>query len=233
MDLNAKKREIFGKHNESLRATGWVPAVVYGHEIKPLSISVSLKELHKIYKAAGESTIIDLKVDGEKEPLKVLIKDVQHDPISDDLLHADFYKADLSEKVSVSVPIKVTGESPIVKSGQGIVLTLLNEIEVEALPLDLPHEIEISVAALTEIGQSITVKDLPLDHSKVSVVAHNPEDLVVKIDYAVQLEKEEEVKTVEEVEVLKEKKEEEGAEGEAKEPSAKEETKPEEKKEKK
>ena len=152
-----------------------------------------------------------------KEPHKVLIKDIQWDPVTDDLIHVDFYKANLSEKVSVSIPVKIVGESAIVKSGAGIVLTLLSEIEVEALPLDLPHEVEVNVSSLTEIGQSVAVKDLPIDHTKVKVLEHHPEDLVVKIDYAVQIEKEVEVKGVEEVEVLKEKPEE---AGEGEEPTA-------------
>lgn len=225
MRLEAKTRDVFGKDNSSLRQAGRVPAIVYGYGIEPTPISLKLKDLRSVYAKAGESTIIDLQFEGEKEPTKVLIKDVQREPINNELIHADFYKANLSEKVSVSIPIKVVGESPVVKSGQGIVLTLLPQIEVEALPLDLPHEIEVSVATLSEIGQSVAVKDLPIDHSKVSVVSHDPADLVVKVDYAVQLEKEEVVKTIEEVEVLKEKKEEEGTEGEAKEESGKEEIK--------
>lgn len=211
MEIKAEKREVFGKKNRELRDQGRIPAILYGPDFKPESISINLKEAKLIYQKAGESTVIDLKVKDEAEPHRVLIKDVQWDPVTDDLIHIDFYKANLSEKVSVSIPVRVVGESPIVKSGAGIVLTLLSEIEVEALPLDLPHEVEVNVSSLTEIGQSVTVKDLPIDHTKVKVLEHHPEDLVVKIDYAVQIEKEVEVKDVEEVEVLKEKSEGESA----------------------
>lgn len=207
MKLSAAKREIKGKANSALRQKGLVPAVVYGREFAATAVTVDLKEFRKIYREAGESTLIDLNVEGIAEPLKVLIKDVQRDPVSETLIHADFYKADLTEKVTVSVPLKVIGESAVIKSGQGILLTLLNEIEVAALPLNLPHEVLVDISRLTEIGQGIAVKELPIDPTKVKVLGNLPDDLVVKIDYAVQLEKEEEVKTVEEVEVLKEKKE--------------------------
>ncbi len=213
MEIKAEKREFFGKKNRALREQGRIPAILYGPDFKSEPVSVNLKEVKLIYQKAGESTVIDLKVKDEKESYKVLIKDIQWDPVTDDLIHVDFYKANLAEKVSVSIPVKIIGESAIVKSGAGIVLTLLSEIEVEALPLDLPHEVEVNVSSLTEIGQSVAVKDLPIDHTKVKVLEHHPEDLVVKIDYAVQIEKEVEVKGVEEVEVLKEKPEE-ASEGE-------------------
>jgi len=215
MELSAKKREITGKNNKILRDRGLIPAVLYGPSFDSSHISVNLKDFINLYKKAGESTIVDLNIEGEKEPFKVLIKDTQVDPVSDAFIHVDFYKANLAEKVSVAIPIKVIGESPVVKSAQGIILTLLNEITVEALPLDLPHEITVDVSSLTEIGQVVSVKDLPIDHSRVKVLQHRPEDVVLKVDYAIQIEKEEEVKSVEEIEVLKERGEgEEGTEGE-------------------
>ncbi len=211
MELSAKKREITGKNNKILRDQGLIPAVLYGPNFASSHISVNLKDFLRLYKKAGESTIIDLNIEGEKEPFKVLIKDKQVDPVSDTIIHVDFYKANLAEKVSVAIPIKIIGESPVVKSAQGIILTLLNEITVEALPLDLPHELIIDISSLSEIGQVVSVKDLPMDHSKVKVLQHHGEDVVLKVDYAVQIEKEQEVKSVEEIEVLKEKKE--GEEG--------------------
>lgn len=218
MELSAKKREITGKNNRTIREHGLVPAVLYGPDFTSLSMSINLKDFVHLYKKAGESTIVDLRVEGEKGSFKVLIKDTQVDPVSGAFIHVDFYKANLAEKVSVAIPIKTSGESPIVKSGGGIILTLLNEITVEALPLDLPHELVVDISNLSEIGQVISVKDLPMDHNKVKVLQHHGEDVVLKVDYAIQIEKEEEVKSVEEIEVLKEKKEgEEGTEGETKE----------------
>lgn len=216
MEINAVKREKFGKDVESLRGEGLVPAVVYGKGFENLSISLNLKDFRKVYKEAGHSSVVDLKVEGVKETLKVLVTHIQQEPINNEIIHADFHKIDLKEKVSAGIPIEFTGESSVVKTGEGILLILLNEIEVEALPLDLPHKISVDISNLLKVGDAITIKDLPIDYSKVKVVQHREEDLVVKIDYAVQLEKEEEVKTVEEVEVLKEKPAEEGAETDSK-----------------
>lgn len=242
IELKAAKREKLGKIVKNLRTAGLVPAVVYGKGFENLNVTLDFKEFAKVFREAGHSSVVDLVVEGEKEPAKVLIVDIQEAPIKNEVIHVDFHKVDLTKKTTAEVPVEVTGESPIVKGGEGILLTLLAEIEVEALPLDLPHQIVIDITHLEKIGDGITVKDLPIDHSKVSVVGHKPEDLVVKIDYAVQIEKEEEVKSVEDVEALKEKKEgEEGAEGETTEeegsekPKGKEEPKAEkeEKKEKK
>jgi large subunit ribosomal protein L25 len=241
IELKATKREQLGKANKILRNEGCVPAVVYGKGFENLNVTLDFKEFVKVFKEAGHSSVVDLVVKGEKEPVKVLVVDTQEGPIRNEVIHVDFHKVDLTQKTTAEVPVEITGVSPIVKSGEGILLTLLSEIEVEALPLDLPHQITVDVTRLEKIGDGITIKDLPIDHSKVSVVGHRPDDLVVKIDYAVQIEKEEEVKSVEDVEVLKEKKEgEEGAEsgvveeGETDKSRSKEEAKPEkeEKKEK-
>lgn len=241
IELKASKREKLGKIVKTLRTAGLVPAVVYGKGFENLNVTLNLKEFMKVFKEAGHSSVVDLVIEGEKEPVKVLIVDIQEAPIKNEVIHVDFHKVDLTKKTTAEVPVEVTGLSPIVKSGEGILLTLLSEIEVEALPLDLPHQIIIDVTRLEKIGDGLMIKDLPIDHSKVSVVGHKAEDLVVKIDYAVQIDKEEEVKSVEDIEVLKEKKEgEEGAEGGAAEEEgsekskAKEEYKPEkEEKEKK
>lgn len=212
MEIKASRREKTGKGVRTLRKTGLIPAVAYGQDLESLNLSLDEKEFLKIYEAAGHSSVIDLVVEGQKEPLKVLIADVQEEPIKNSIIHIDFHKIDLTKKVSAEIPLKFTGQSSAVKGGTAILLHLVNSLRVEALPLDLPHDISIDISHLENIGQGVTIKELPIDHTKVKILEHKDDDLVVKLDYAVQLEKEEEVKTVEEVEVLKEKKEEEGAE---------------------
>lgn len=220
MILNATKREKLGKIVNSLRNKGFIPAVVYGKGFDNLNVTLSLKDFSKVFREAGHSSVIDLVVEGNSEPVKVLIADLQKEAIKNETIHVDFHKVDLSKKTTAEVPVEIIGVSPVVKSGEGILLTLLSKVEVEALPLDLPHQIVLDITHLEKIGDGVTIADLPIDHSKVTVVGHKPDDLVVKIDYAVQLEKEEETKGVEDVEALKEKKEgEEGAEGEATEES--------------
>jgi len=122
---------------------------------------------------------------------------------------------DLTKKATATIPIELVGESLIVKSGEGMLLTLLNEVEVEALPQDLPPEIKLDISVLTELDQSLAVKDLPIDQSRVEI-QQNAEELVVKVEHAEMAEEEEEEEeaTVEGVEVTTEKKEEEeGEEG--------------------
>ena len=212
MKLKVEKREILGKKVKTLRQRGMLPAVVFGKETGSLPITLNHKEFLKVYEEAGESALIDVHIDKEK-PVKVLVTETDIDPISDEILHVNLHAVSLTEKATATIPIEFVGESPTVKSGDGMLLTLLNEIEVEALPQDLPPEIKLDISKLTEIDQSLAVKDLPIDHTKVEI-KQDAEDLVVKVERAEMAEEEpEEEVSVEAVEVTTEKKEEEGAEG--------------------
>lgn len=213
MELKAEKRKIQGKRVKRLRREEKIPAILYGGEGKSQPLTLKRPEFEKVYQEAGESTLIDLDVDGKKE--KVLIADVQYDPLGK-LLHADLQRVRAGEKLTATVAIEVEGESPVVKSGEGILLTLLDEVEVECLPRDLPSEIKVNISNLTEVGQGIEVKNLSIDTSKVKILDHEPDELVLKIDYP-EMEEEEEVAVPEEeavaaVEAVEEKPEEEKAE---------------------
>lgn len=211
-----------GKKVKSLRREGMIPAVLYGGNGEPQSLTLKGMEFEKVYREAGESTIIDLDLGGKKAP--VLITDVQRDPF-DKFLHVDFQRIKAGEKLTATVAIEAEGEAPAVKSGVGILLTLLDEVEVECLPQDLPSEIKIDISNLTEVGQDIEIKDLPIDYTKIKVLGHEPEEAVLKIDYAEMTEEEaaEEPATEEEaiaaVETTEEKPKEEGAETEGEESS--------------
>ena len=109
--LNAKKRQAFGKKNKALRRSGLVPATVYGHKIEPLSIELSLSDLEKIYQKKGETELLDLQVEGEKETRPVLIHQEQKYPVSGKLLHLEFLQVSLTEKVKAEVPLVFTGVS--------------------------------------------------------------------------------------------------------------------------
>ena len=224
MELKAEKREILGKKVENLRQQGMLPAVVFGKELGSISITLDQKEFEKVYEEVGESALVDVIVSDEK-PVKVLIKEVDLNPVSDEIIHANLHAVSLTEKATATIPIEIVSESPIVKSGEGMLLTLLDEVEVEALPQDLPPEIKLDISGLTEIDQSLAVKDLPVDRKKVEI-KQDAEDLVVKVEHAEMAEEEEEEEEVsieEAVEVTTEKKEEE-EEGE----ETQEETKPQE-----
>lgn len=215
MQLSAKRRKIQGKKVKRLRREEKIPAILYGGEEKSQPLTLKRPEFEKVYQEAGESTLIDLDVGGKKE--KVLIADVQYDPLGK-LLHADLQRVEAGEKLTTTVAIEVEGESSVVKSGEGILLTLLDEVEVECLPQDLPAEIKVDVSSLTEVGQGIAIKDLPINHNKVKILGHEPDELVLKIDYP-EMEEEEEVAVPEEeaiaaVEAVEEKPEEEKEEKE-------------------
>jgi large subunit ribosomal protein L25 len=140
---------------------------------------VQKDEFGKVFKEAGETGLVTLKVGNEEKP--VLIHNVQLDPTTEDILHIDFLQVDLKEKVTAKVPLEIVGESPAEKQGLGTAVTVKDEIEVEALPADLPEKFEIDSAILTEVDQAICVKDIKVDSSKVTVL-DDPEDILVKVE---------------------------------------------------
>lgn len=157
MELQVQKREKFGKQLNNLRKNGLIPAELYGHGMANVHLSVSSKDFQKIFKEAGENTIINLLLDNEKRP--VLIYDVQVDPLTDEVLNIDFNQIRLDQKIEVEVPLKFIGEAEGVKAG-GILVKAMHELPVESLPNNIPHSIDVNLAQLTEIGKSIYVKDL-------------------------------------------------------------------------
>jgi len=202
IELRAEIRESVGKSLNSLRKEGFLPSIVYGRNFKPIAIQTKYKDFEKIFKKAGESTLINLKISspaGEKEESTV-IKDIQKDPVSDQIIHADFYKVNLSEKIKANIPVVVKGESEAVKAG-GILVKTVNELEVEALPQDLPHELEIDISRLQNFGDHIQIKDISVS-DRVKIEA-NPEDIVALIQEPREEVIEEAAPSIEEVEVIK------------------------------
>lgn len=177
--LEAKTRDITGKQVRRLRREGWVPAVMYGHETKPLNLKVEARPLQHLLQEAGGSRLITLRVEGSADPHMVLAREIQRNPITRDLLHVDFYEVVMTEKITAEVPIELRGESPIVKKGQGLLFQGLDTIEVECLPSDLIPEIVVDLSLLTEVDQAIMVKDLQLG-SAIEILTE-PEEIVVKI----------------------------------------------------
>ncbi|MBI2593819.1 50S ribosomal protein L25 [Candidatus Daviesbacteria bacterium] len=182
--LKAVDREVLGKKVKKLRSQGKLPGHVYGNSKEVEHVSVIAGEFTKVFKQAGETGLVDLKI-GDDRVRPVLIKEVDIDPVTDKILHVGFYQVNLKEKVTVPVPIVLIGEGPeSVKMGETVVLQTLSEINVQALPTDLIENIEVSIEVLREIGDSITVADLNYDRSTLNVLAE-PEEVVVKLDSAV------------------------------------------------
>lgn len=193
MEITSKKRQTIGKAVKSLRTEGFIPAVVFGNEIESTAIVLNRMEFAKLFAKAGETALIDLHI--EKDKHKVLINEVQYDPISGKIIHAGFYKPNLKVKTEVKVPVKVIGEETnlLVKAGEGVILQLINEIGVRALPTDLPEAFVIDVSTLSEIGAGINIGQLSYDHDKVEIMDVDADELVIKLDSAIMAEEPEEV----------------------------------------
>lgn len=176
--LHASIRQETGKQVERIRERGKVPAVLYGHKVKPVSLALDASVFEKIYQAAGESTLVDLVV-GEAEPVKVLIQDRQCDPVSSHCIHVDFYQVNMKEKIHAHIHLKFINEAPAVKTFSGILVTSLDEVEVKCLPLDLVHEIEVDLSSLKTFDDIIHVKDLTIPAGLE--VLNVPDDVVALV----------------------------------------------------
>jgi large subunit ribosomal protein L25 len=177
--LVAQKRKITGRKVKTLRREGVLPGNIYGKKVKSLAVSVKESDFDKVYKVAGETGLLEIKVDGEARP--VLIHNLQKNPVTDALIHVDFLQVDLKEKVTAQVPLELSGESPAEKQGLGTVVQYVNEVEVEALPSDLPEKFQIDKSQLTEVDQAVKISDLSVARGKVEIKA-DPELIVVKVE---------------------------------------------------
>jgi large subunit ribosomal protein L25 len=211
--LSAKIRKDLGKKVKNLRKKGVLPAVLYGPKIKTQSLELDFKEFEKIYQQAGESSLVSLEIDGKK--LLVLIHEVQHNPLTGEPVHVDFYQPSLEKEVEVTVPIIFEGEAPAVKDLGGTLVKNISEVEVKARPQNLPHEIRVDVSQLKTFDDSILIKDIKLPEGVK--ISKNLEEIVAAVSPPEKVE-EELVKPieekVEEVEKVEEKKEEKKVEAE-------------------
>ena len=209
--LKAEIRKEIKRGIEKLRKEDRIPAIFYGSKIKPIPLSVDYSEFSHIYKKVGESEILSLVINNKKRD--ALIKEVQLDPITSKYIHIDFYQVRKGEEIKTRVPLKFIGESKAVKELSGILEKPLEEIEVECLPKDLPHEIKVDISSLETFDDVIRIKDLKIP-PQVKVLEDKNETVALvspprKEEEIEELEKEVEEK-VEEVEGVK--KEEEVAE---------------------
>jgi large subunit ribosomal protein L25 len=214
LTLQAKKRTLMGRKTYRLRNEGVIPAVVYGVGTDPINVEVAHNEFAKTFKTAGESTIVELSVDGGRA-LHVLIQDTQTDPLRDEYTHADFRAVDMSKKIEAEVKLSFVGESPAVKGLGGTLVHPMDEIRVRALPGDLVSHIDVDIARLASFDDQILVKDLPVpsgmevledaDATVALVAAPRSEEELAALDKAVEMD----VNAVEKVE--KEKKTEDDA----------------------
>ena len=170
---------------ESLRTSGFIPAVFYGPKEAPVAISIVTKSLEQIWKNAGETTIITLKgVGADKD---TLIRDVQIHPVTSKLMHADFYVLEKGKKIEISVPLEFIGSAPAEKLGH-ILVKALHEIEIEVAPAELPHNLEVDISSLENVGDHITAGDIKLPPS-ATLITH-AEEIIASVTAFVEFKEE-------------------------------------------
>ena len=209
-EIKAEIRTVLGRKVKHLRDAGLVPATIYGHKFESVSIQFNALELQKIYDKVGESGLIELLVGSDK--YNIIFRNPQYSPVESEIVHIDCYKVNLKEKISAFIPIVLIGESPALKDGNTLV-SITDEVEVEALPTDLPESIEIDISILAEVGQMITVEDIKLDE-KVTMITLL-DQAIVKVEEPRAEEVIEEVTEPVEVPAMNQKTEEEKAAAEA------------------
>ncbi len=183
--LMAEPRTVHGKKVKRLRREGLVPGVVYGPVIdNTISVSVERLVFDKFYLQHGHSTIFKLKWDGGEET--VLIREVQVDPVRRDALHVDFFAPNLRVKLRASVPVVLVNANPEMA---GILNTIYTEVEVEALPMDLPHQLEADISGLSEVGDHVRVGELTMP-AGVELITDAEETIATVVAEAVEEEPE-------------------------------------------
>ncbi|MBI2475483.1 50S ribosomal protein L25 [Candidatus Uhrbacteria bacterium] len=215
--LQAQQRNLVGRKTRQLRASGAIPAVVYGSGIQPSSITINRNAFLKTYGQAGESSIVELSI-GESEPLHVLIQDTQIDPLLNEVTHVDFRSIDMNKEIEADVDLEVVGESPAVKALGGTLVLSRDYVTVRCLPAKLVRSLAVDISGLATFEDTIRVKDLVipegmtiLDQPTLSIAgveAPRSEEEMAELDKAVDVD-------VSAVEMAGKKKDEEEEAGEA------------------
>jgi large subunit ribosomal protein L25 len=181
IELKATKREVTGKQVKALRREGKLPAIIYGRHLSPLPILLDLHDASRVLPGITSSQLITVNVDGNKHT--VLVREKQRHPVQGKLIHVDFLAVSMTEKLRANVLLEMEGEAPAVKNFGGVVVPVLEEVEVECLPKDLPEKIMVDLSGLVKIGDAIHVKDLVLpqgvevltDEDEMVVLVKSPE----------------------------------------------------------
>jgi large subunit ribosomal protein L25 len=205
--LQVQTRTVKGKQGvKHLRNEGVVPGVLYGRGEEPSMLSVNLKEFMTLLHSNGRNVVVDLSIGDKKDKIKAFIYEIQHDPMSGEIIHIDLKHISLTEKITVTVPVHLTGIAFGVKNEGGILEHLMHSVEVSCLPSDIPANITIDVTGL-HTGDVVHVRDLPRDKFEIVSDADNVTVHVVSPKLQVAVEKPEETGQAE-PEVIGEKKEE-------------------------
>lgn len=175
LELEIKPRDS-KESAETLRAQGVLPAVIYGPKEEATAITINQKEFERLFKQAGETTIIKLKGIGEEKDS--LVHDIQRHPVTDTVLHADFYVLEKGKKVTLNIPLEFVGEAPAEKQGH-ILTKVLHEVEIEVAPAELPQHLEVDLSRLENVGDHVLASDIKLPKSAELKIS--PEEIVVSV----------------------------------------------------
>lgn len=192
--IQANHREVIGKKVKALRRDGLLPAIVYGHNIEPIPITLDMREGSRTLEKLSPSALVVVDVDGEQ--YYTLVRDKQRNPVRKTIIHVDFQAVSLTETVRADLNINIVGEAPAVETYLGILVPSLEQLSIESLPKDLPDRIDVDVSGLMEIGDSILVGDLDVPDGVE--ILNDPEDVVVVVIAPAAEEEEEEEVEVEE-----------------------------------
>jgi large subunit ribosomal protein L25 len=196
MQLKASIRPTNGKRSRQLHREGKLAAVVYGHDTKPTSLVLDRMEFQKVFIKSGRTHLVDLVVDGDRTE-KVLVREIQTHPRRLGPIHVDFYQVNLEEKITVEVPVHLSGESAAVKRGDADILQPVHALRVECLPSDIPEAFEVDITPLEEIDAELRVADLKVP--KGVTILLDPDELIIKIVHKREMKVEEEIPSAEAV----------------------------------
>lgn len=172
--INAAVRDLAAKASD-LRASKLVPAVVYGHNLAPVHVTVANSDFLRLYRKSGSTHIVELTVDGKKH--NVLVHEVQKHPVTGDFLHVDFFAVSAKEKIHVAIPVKLVGKSQAQTEG-ALIESNLHQIDAKVLPADLVDAIEVDIAPLVKIGDVIHVSDIAANYKKIEFVTPGTDAIV-------------------------------------------------------
>jgi len=179
ISLDVSSRDVLRKKVKALRRTGMTPLHLYGKGMPSRALQANSSTVTKIVNQVGHNIPLYLKVADTKEQDLVFVREIQHHPITNRILHVDFYRVDVSQRVKGEVPITLLGEAPAVRIYKGILMQTLHTLSVECLPMEMPERIEIDISGLEELDQGIRVSDYA-PGSGITVLSDS-EELIVRV----------------------------------------------------
>ncbi len=179
IELHVVTRELMGKKSRFLRRQGITPVHLFGYDTEPMALQCETLQLKQVLKTAGKTKLVGLRVDKHRKPRNVVVREVQKNALSGELVHVDFFQVSMEEKIKVEVPVVLVGEALALKSKTNMMVHELAAVEIECLPDRIPESIQVDISGLVEDDQSIQVKDLVLGEGVVAL--SNPEQVIVRI----------------------------------------------------